>query len=216
MKVSRTDVLELIEAERKNTFLHHLRIFFFGGYRPYGSIQSDDIKIWYPHIHNRGFHPIFHFKFNRENHLIHISAKLNPAGYFFAFLPFLGILLTGCYLIFTSDYTREYWLLLLLGIIVFSLLFLILRSSYKFETKKQLKQILKILDVETEKEAPEKEWTFSKILTRLFLYPFCVGLFLLGFFVAIPAKQYYLTFFCFTIPVFYFYIDLRILFTRKS
>lgn len=215
LKITKEDVRALIEVERENTLLQHLRGIIFKSYFPMGTITSDKIEIWQPHSFLT-FYPVYTFQFNSENKIQDFTYRLNPASKGIAYLPLIFLFGVSCFLIISNDFSFLNMIMVLSGGIIYTLLYLILRASYKFETKKQLRQIFEVLKVEVAEEPPEKEWTFSKIMTRLFLYPFCIGLFSLGIYLLISGNQYILMIPCLMIPVFYFYVDLKILFKKKT
>jgi len=85
-------------------------------------------------------------------------------------------------------------------------------SSKNIQLAKQARS--KILDAETE-EKPAKEWSTSKILTRLFIYPFCLALILFSIFGMIPDGKFILAIPILAIVGVYLYSDLKIILKSK-
>lgn len=214
MEVTKKDIESLIEIHRSDTYFNHFRNLFTRDWRPTGAIGINEIKIWNPNFWNSSFYPIFHFKFNDSDHLIDITDRLNPVDKTIAFLPMVGLCTAIIYGLVTQEYDRGIWLLIGLGIIVYCLLFLVLRSNYRFEKEQQLEQIFEVLDIETEEKEPEKEWTLKKIITRLFIYSFTIGIIVLGVDIAlnnIDLKGIIALVITALICLGYIYIDIRIL-----
>ena len=84
---------------------------------------------------------------------------------------------------------------------------------------KNLVDVKKDIPVQEKKERPIKEWTFKKIIIRLFAYPFC--LFLIGFgvymiFNPVNWKSQAVGIGAMTIASIYFYMDLKMIMKNKS
>ena len=84
---------------------------------------------------------------------------------------------------------------------------------------KNLKEVKQDIPVQEKIEKPEKEWTFKKIVIRLFLYPFC--LFLIGFgvymiFNPVNWKTQGAGIGAIVFASIYLYSDLKIIIEKKS
>jgi len=216
MEVTKNDVEKLIELRKENTFLNHLSNVFSQDFRPKGEIGQSEIKVWRQNMWNATFYPIFTFEFNTNNHLINITAKLNPIG-----KMLIGIFtLIFLYLILPKNLydfeLKENWLIIAIIIVFVSIIILVARMLYNFEKKNQLEQILEILDVEVEEKKPEKEWSLKNILIRLFTYPFCLFLIGLNIFLIIPNRQYILALGTFGFVGFYLFADIKMILKNKK
>tara|TARA_R110002049_G_scaffold290250_1_gene473553 strand:- start:7821 stop:8519 length:699 start_codon:yes stop_codon:yes gene_type:complete len=174
MEVTKKDVEKLIELRKENTFLNHLWNVFSRDMRAKGQINQNNTKVWNQNIWNMTFYPIFTFEFNSKNHLTNIRTELNPVG-----KTLIGIILIGLiWLIFPKDLSEfdlaDNWQMATFLAIFSFLIVWVAKKLYRFEKQNQLEQIFEILDVETEKKKPEKEWSLKNILIRLFTYPFSI------------------------------------------
>ena len=79
MEITKQDVENIIEIRKKNTFLTHLGLFFYGDLVYYGEVKRSEIFIWSQnYFHTINITPVFTFKFNANNHLVEIKSSLNP------------------------------------------------------------------------------------------------------------------------------------------
>ena len=216
MEITKKEIEKLIELRKEDTFLNHFWNILSRNYQPTGEVGRTEIKIWRQSIWNSTFYPIFIFELNANNHLVNIKDKINPIGKLFFVLFVAGQL----YLLLPrtlpqADYLLS-WVPFLVGFAFLWILILIGRSLYRFEKKNQLKQIFEILDIETEPEKIEKEWSLKNILIRSFTYPFCLFLIFLSIFLYIPEGQYLLTFGTLAMVGFYLVSDLRMILRKKT
>ena len=216
MEITKKDIEELIEVRKENTFLNQLRNVFSRDFRPKGEIGWNEIKVWKQNMWNDTFYPIFTFELNANNHLTNITDKLNPVG-----KTIIGLFIFGfLYFVFPKNPT-EYdfisnWPIIAFIIVFASIFVLLARMIYRFEKQNQLEEIFEILDMEVEKKKPEKEWSFKRILIRLFTYPFCLFLIGLNIFLIIPNGQYILAAGSFIFVGFYLISDLKMIFRKKT
>lgn len=216
MKVTKKDVEKLIEVRKENSFFNHFWNVLIYDFRPKGEIRSNEIKVWRQNMWNMTFYPVFTFEFNTNNHLTNIKDEINPIG-----KTFIGILLIGfVYLISPnnlSDFDFVDHLPFVAFILIFaSIIFLVVRMVYRFEKQNQLEQIFEILDIEVEEKKPEKEWNLKKIITRLLLYPFCIGLLFLAIFYLFPNGKVFMGIGSLAFAGMYLYSDIKILITKKT
>ncbi len=161
-------------------------------------------------------YPIFIFKFDSRNHLINITSKLNPVGKLFNGL----IALSFIFFVFprnTSDFEiLENWKILCLIILIVLLATYFAYKVYSFEKRNQLEQIYEILDIEIEESNNNKERTITKVMTRVLLYPFCLGLIILAVFHLFPTGEIILAIGSLAISGTYLFSDIKILLERKT
>lgn len=216
MEVTKKDVEKLIEVRKEDSFFHHFWNVLVYDFRPKGDIRPNQVKVWRQNLWNMTFYPIFTFEFNANNHLTNIKDEVNPIG-----KTFIGLLLLGfLYLIMPKnlsgiDFIEE------LPFIAFILIFasitaMVVRMVYRFEKQNQLEQIFEILDIEVAEKKPEKEWTLKKIITRLLLYPFCIGLLLFAIFYLFPNGKVTMGIGSLTFAGMYLYSDIKILIGKKT
>ncbi len=212
MEITKSDILKLIKNNKVDNFWNHFIYVVKRDFKPTGEVKENQIKFWQQGIWAGPFYPIYTFELNSQNHLINISNKLNPVGkilYFTFPLWYISLFIINI----MDDFILREFIILLIIILVFSIIyFLITKKIYNYEKEEQLKEIYEILEIETEKEIIEREWTKNKIITRLFTYPFCFLLICLNIFFLIPDGQIFLSLGSLGIVVVYLYSDLKILF----
>ncbi len=215
-EITKKDVIKLIEVRKEDTLLTHLKCFILNKTLAMGEVGNRKIKIWNPNLWNRLFYPIFEFEFNTENHLIKISNRLNPASKIFIFLIAFLSFFTFMIPIYSNFHLPQglYYIIFISSFLL--LIFYVFYKKYKFEKKNQLEHIYEILDIETEKENPENEWTLGKIITRLLLYPFSISIISLAILFMIPNGNYSVAFGCIAIFGTYLFIDLKTLLKKNK
>ncbi len=216
MEITKKEIEQLIELRKEDTFLNHFWNILSRNYQPTGEVGRTEIKVWRQNIWNSTFYPIFIFELNANNHLVNIKDKINPFGKLFFVLFVTGQL----YLLLPrtlpqADYLLS-WVPFLVVFAFLSILILIGRSLYRFEKKNQLKQIFEILDIETEPEKIEKEWSLKNILIRSFTYPFCLFLIVLNIFLILPEGKYFLALGTLSMVGFYLVTDLKMILRKKT
>ena len=147
MKITKSDILKLIENEKSDTVWNHFLHVLSIDYKPTGEIQNNQIKIWRQGIFIGAFYPVYTFELNSENQLIKISDKLNPIGKILYLMLPLGF----SFLFFSNvfgdfEYKKSLISVGIILIFVFAYIF-ISRKIYRFEKKEQLKQIYSILNI---------------------------------------------------------------------
>jgi len=216
LEITKKDIEKLIELRKENTFLNHLLNVFSRDFQPKGEIGRNEIKVWRQNLWNMTFYPVFTFEFNANNHLTNIKDKLNPIG-----KTFIGIILLGfLYLIFPKNLSDfdfiANWPIAAFIAVFAVLIVMVARMVYRFEKQNQLEQIFELLDIEIEEKKPEKEWTLKKIITRILMYPFCIGLILFAVLYLFPKGKIILAIGSLVISGMYLYADLKILIGKKT
>lgn len=210
MEITKSDIIKLIEEKRTDNFSTHLVTIFKRDFRPAGEVRNYEIRVWRQHGWNRTFYPIFKFDFNKEEKLVNISDRLNPAGkVFFAFLCVL-FSIPWLYWVFEDFDFLTHWIQVLGWIVFMAILFFIAFKAYQVEKEIQLDQIYEIVDMEVNK-TPEKEWSSAKIITRLVMYPLSIFLVIVNILVIIPRGGYLVAIVFFGLIGAYLYSDLKIL-----
>ena len=214
MEITKTDVEKLIEIKQKDTFLNHWLNVFLRDFRVKGEISRNKILIWKQGFWNMTFYPVFIFEFNANMHLIKISDKQNPIGKtvtVIAFLPMVFVVLSQL----ENGFLESWKAFLFIGIFI-ALLVLFARKVYHYEKQNQLEFIYETLDIEVENKKTAKEYTIKKFLTRLVLYPVCIGLIFLAIFLLIPNNEIIMSIGALAISIAYLFSDLKILNSKKN
>ncbi len=216
MNITKEDIEKLIEVKKDDTLINHFLTIVKRDFRATGQIERNKIKIWSQGPWNSTFYPIFEFKLNSQNHLIDITDKLNPIGKIF----YSGFLLGLISFFLTRNWSdfnlQEYLMPLVIGLIFITIFLLIINNIYRFEKKQQLKEIFEILDIELDATEPEREWTLTKIITRVFMYPICIFLIIVNIFILIPQGEIIPMIGSLGIVGTYLYTDLKILLKKKT
>jgi amino acid permease len=189
------DIEKLIVQNKKSNLKNHWNDAFHYNTTKYsGEIKPNKLLIWRSSHFLRGSYPIFHLTFDTNNKLNGIKTEKNP------YHKLLNKITIGILVIFilglclSTDFKTA--IIGTVGIVVIGfLLRLVLGKSKKYETKllaDELKQDIEKLEQVNNpelinkpkselKKEKVKEWTFTKVLTRLILYPFCLFILYLCF-----------------------------------
>ncbi|MCL5130519.1 hypothetical protein [Algibacter sp. L4_22] len=186
--VEKKDIEKLIIQNKKSTLKNHWNDAFFYNTTKYsGEIKPNELLIWRSAHFLRGAYPIFHLTFGKNAELNGIKTEKNPYHKLLNKISIGFFIVLALVLLFTTEFKTA-----IIGIIGFSvigtLLHLVMSKAKKYETKiltDELKQAIENIERENNpelinkpktelKKEKIKEWTFSKILTRLLLYPFCL------------------------------------------
>ncbi|MGG5487512.1 hypothetical protein [Gaetbulibacter sp. PBL-D1] len=182
------NIEKLIVQNKKSNLKNHWNDAFFYNTTKYsGEIKPNELLIWRSSHFLRGAYPIFHLTFDQNNKLNGIKKEKNPYHKLLnkITIGFLIVLISGLFL--STDLKMA--VIGTIGISVIGLLLrLVLGKAKKYETKlltDELKEAIENIEqannpVQINKPKSEsktekvKEWTFTKVLTRLLLYPFCL------------------------------------------
>lgn len=224
--IRKEDLTKLIARERKNTFFSHFKIFFSLDFtKYYGEIKKDEILLWSSSYWLRFNYPIFILKFNEDNILEGIRLEKNPLNKVLGKLLFL---VTGSFITFFATILQlKAAIIIILVLIVFSLFFyLLLINQINFEKRNMTLDLKKdIYSIERKGNPslaapPEseidysKEWTLAKILLRVILYPFCLGLIYISITLILPSDKPFYALLGIGVGLSYLVADLRILFKK--
>ena len=216
MEINKTEVEKLIEINKKDNFFNHLWNVASRDFSAKGEIKSNEIRVWRQNFWNMTFYPVFIFQFNSKQHLINISSKINPIGKLFNLLILLSFI-SSFFLVSLDNFEiLKDWKIIALFTLIMLLGIYFAYKVYSFERRNQLDQIFEILDIEVAKTKEEKESSILKIITRILLYPFCIGLILFALFYLIPIGEIFLALGSLAVGGTYLYSDLRILLERKT
>ncbi|KQC33207.1 hypothetical protein AAU57_07685 [Nonlabens sp. YIK11] len=184
--VQKSDVEKLIVQTKKSNLLNHWNdTLFYNTTRYSGEIKDKEILLWRSYRFLRGDYPVFHLSFDENEILSEIKLERNP---FIIFLRKFVIGVSALLIIFMflaadlgTAVAYTIWV-----IIIIALLSLVLgisrRSTVKYLTN-ELRQAIESFEKSKNEELNKssitnpddglkKEWTSSKILIRLILYPF--------------------------------------------
>ena len=185
--VEKKDIEKLIVQNKKSTLKNHWNDAFFYNTTKYsGEIKPNEVLIWRSSHFLRGAYPIFHLNFDQNDKLNGIKTEKNPYHKLLKKIT-IGVLIIFISGLFLSTELKTA-IIGTIGIaLLVTLLSLVLGKYKRYETKlltDELKEAIENIEQlnnpefvnksksESKKEKV-KEWTFTKVLTRLLLYPFC-------------------------------------------
>lgn len=203
--VEKKDIEKLIIQNKKSTLKNHWNDAFFYNTTKYsGEIKPNELLIWRSAHFLRGAYPIFYLTFDQNGELNGIKKEQNP---FYKLLNKISIgffIVLALVLLFTTEFKTA--IIGIIGIsIIGTLLHLVMSKVKKYETKiltdelkeaienierKNNPELIKIPKTELKKEKV-KEWTFTKVLIRLLLYPFCLLMLYLCILMIFNPDPYY-------------------------
>ncbi|TLF39753.1 hypothetical protein [Maribacter aurantiacus] len=215
MEITKSDIVKLIEEKQTNSFTTHLLAVLKSDCRPSGEIMDREIRVWRQNGWNKVFYPIFKFDLNKDGHLINISDKINPVGRIIYVLLCALFSIPWLNWVFEDFEISSHWVQIFGWVIFLGIFILVGLKVYRMEKKIQLEQIYDILDIETDKKI-EKEWSWSKIITRLIMYPLSIFLIIVNVLFIIPKGQFILTIISLGLVGVYLYTDLKILMRKKT
>lgn len=186
--VEKKDIEKLIIQNKKSTLKNHWNDAFFYNTTKYsGEIKPNELLIWRSAHFLRGAYPIFHLTFDQNEKLNGIKTEKNP---FYKLLNKISIgffIVLALVLLFTTEFKTA--IFGIIGItLIGTLLHLVLSKAKKYETNILTDELKNAIENIERKNNPKlinkpkaelkkekvKEWTFTKILTRVILYPFCL------------------------------------------
>lgn len=186
--VEKKDIEKLIIQNKKSNLKNHWDDAFFYNTTKYsGEIKQKEILIWRSSHFLRGVYPIFHLTFDENNKLNGIKTEKNPYHKLLNKIVIGFFILIVLLLLLANEFKTAVFGII--GISIFGiLLHLFMSKSKKYETKLLTDELKASIENIEQTNNPElikkpktelkrekvKEWTFTKILTRLLLYPFCL------------------------------------------
>lgn len=186
--VEKKDIEKLIIQNKKSTLKNHWNDAFFYNTTKYsGEVKPNEILIWRSAHFLRGAYPIFHLTFDQNAELNGIKKEKNPYHKLLNKISIGFLIVLAFVLLFTTEFKTA--IIGIIGIsVIGTLLHLVMSKAKKYETKiltDELKEAIENIERENNpelinkpktelKKEKVKEWTFTKILTRLILYPFCL------------------------------------------
>ena len=185
--LEKKDIEKLIIQNKKSNLINHFNDALIYNTTKYsGEIKPNELLIWRSSHFLRGAYPIFRLTFDQNGKLNGIKTEKNPYYKLLNKISIVFLIVLDLILIFATEFKPA--VLSITGISLFAFFFyLLFFNAIKFETKiltEELKEAIEKIEKENN-PAPEnitkaqltkekiKEWTFTKILTRLLLYPFC-------------------------------------------
>jgi len=186
--VEKKDIEKLIIQNKKSTLKNHWNDAFFYNTTKYsGEIKPNKLLIWRSAHFLRGAYPIFHLTFDQNDELNEIKTEKNPYHKLLNKISIGFVIVLALVLLFTTEFKTAIFGIIGISVIG-TLLHLVMSKAKKYETKiltNELKDAIENIERENNielinkpktelKKEKVKEWTFTKVLTRLFLYPFCL------------------------------------------
>lgn len=223
--VTKQEIEQLVIKQKESNLKNHFHTAWNRDSTTYtGEIKKNVILLWKSSSFMRSIYPIFTLNFDDNGILKNIVIHQNPLHkYFNLFLIVVLIsVLTSQFILF--DISQA--LLQIAVILVMSLLlYFLLRKINNFEKENlidELKHVIKQIEKtkgsneEISENVLEKEWTLSKILTRLVLYPFCLFIIYISITEFIPCGKLNRAILGISIPLVYITTDLKILLSNKT
>jgi hypothetical protein len=186
--VEKKNLEKLIVQNKKSTLKNHWNDAFFYNTTKYsGEIKPNELLIWRSAHFLRGAYPIFHISFDQNGKLNGIKKEKNPYHKLLNKISIGFFSVLALILLFTTEFKTA--IIGIIGIsVIGTLLHLVMSKAKKYETKiltDELQEAIENIERENNpeliskpktklKKEKVKEWTFTKILTRLILYPFCL------------------------------------------
>ena len=186
--VEKKDIEKLIIQNKKSTLKNHWNDAFFYNTTKYsGEIKPNELLIWRSAHFLRGAYPVFHLTFDQNGELNGIKTEKNPYQKLLNKISIGFFIVLALVLLFTTEFKIA--IIGIIGIsVIGTLLNLVMSKAKKYETKILTDELKDAIENIERKNNPElinkpktelkkekvKEWTFTKILTRLLLYPFCL------------------------------------------
>lgn len=199
--ITKEDIKQLIVEEKRSTLSSHLQIFFSWDFtRYYGEVKKNKILLWSSSYWLRLNYPVFLLRFDENDVLEGIKLENNP---FNKVIRKLIPLIIGCFIIsFFMFLKLKAAITISMIFTVFSLIFyLLIKNQLNFEKKNMLYDLRNdlfqleqtnnpsLVPQSKHETEPSKEWTFSKIFLRIFLYPFCLGLIYISITSMLPSEK---------------------------
>ncbi|WP_459209249.1 hypothetical protein [Aquimarina rhabdastrellae] len=182
------DIEKLIVQNKKSNLKNHWNDSFFYNTTKYsGEIKQNELLIWRSSHFLRGVYPIFHLTFDQNDKLKGIKTEKNPYHKLLSKIT-IGVLIVFISSLFLLFDFKPAIIGTIVILFILALLILVLGKSRKYETKLltvELKEAIENIEhlnnpdfvnkpkSESKKEKV-KEWTFTKVLTRFLIYPFCL------------------------------------------
>ncbi|SDY14452.1 hypothetical protein SAMN05444411_1382 [Lutibacter oricola] len=185
MKSHKDKIDKKIDLKRENTLWNHILTRLFHRGETIADKKKNSYIIWTSNLWTGGFYPIFKIKFNENKEIVKIETELSLYGKLCLTLLILIItIFTTFFLIIPAiEHYRKINFFFLIPVLLYSLLifgfYIIILRIYYLEKRYLVEDLKIIVGVETKeniekKEFNKKEGTFSKIIGRIFLYPFSV------------------------------------------
>lgn len=185
-------MIKHIHTYKKNTLLTH---FWFINDRPFtGHIDgiNNSIYLWSSSFWARKVYPVFKLSFDKEDKLINIEHSINKFGKFTTYLAIGLYVLVIIYIIYNAKLTQAFTSFLVVSSLVLFILIFLPKSIYRFETGVAYKKLCDVIGIDITPTILKKKeaFTFSKVLSRLILYPLSLILIFISCYFFFPEHQY--------------------------
>ncbi len=184
--VEKKDIEKLVVQKKKSNLKNHWKDSqSYNSTKYSGEIRQNEILLWRSAHFIRGVYPIFHLTFDQNNKLKEIKMEKNPFHIFLNRIMAIFFILLTLTIFFSGDLKPAILTVLAFTIIGY-LMHLLLTNSKTFETKILIEELKVTIESIEHSNNPEittrrklqdenvNEWSFSKIMTRILIYPFCI------------------------------------------
>ncbi|MBF4464999.1 hypothetical protein [Flavobacterium sp. LC2016-12] len=226
--VDKKDIEKLIIQSKKSNLITHFKDSQSYNTTKYsGEIRNNEILIWRSAYFIRGVYPIFHLTFDQNNKLKEIKMEKNPFNIFLDRVTIVVLIILIVTVFISTNLITTIFAILAITLIGF-LMRLLLSKSKIFETKiliEELKTTINNLEgLNNSKQKKDQnlenekvnEWSFSKIMSRILIYPFCVILIWLSVTLMIPEGKIIEGIFAIIVGLAYPISDLLIIINKKN
>lgn len=226
--VDKEDIEKLIIQNKKSNLINHFKDSQSYNTTKYsGEIRNNEILIWRSAYFIRGVYPIFHLTFDENNKLKEIKMEKNPFNIFLDRVTIAVLIILIVTVFISTNLITTVFAILALTLIGF-LMRLLLSKSKIFETKILIKELKTTIDslegLNNSKQKKDQnlenekvnEWSFSKIMSRILIYPFCVILIWLALTLMIPAGKIIEGIFAIIVGLAYPISDLLLIINKKN
>lgn len=226
--VDKKDIEKLIIQNKKSNLINHFKDSQSYNTTKYsGEIRNNEILIWRSAYFIRGVYPIFHLTFDQNNKLKEIKMEKNPFNIFLDRATIMVLIILIVTVFISTNLITTVFAILALTLIGF-LMRLLLSKSKIFETKILIEELKTTIDnlegLNNSKQKKDQnlenekvnEWSFSKIMSRILIYPFCVILIWLSLTLMIPEGKIIEGIFAIILGLAYPISDLLIIINKKN
>jgi len=227
--VEKKDIEKLIIQSKTSNLKNHWKDSFFYNTTKYsGEIKHNKLLIWRSSHFLRGAFPIFRLTFDQNNTLNGIQTEKNQYHKLRNKITIGFLILAVLALLLTTELRTAIFGIIVIFIITF-LLHSVMSNINTYETKiltEELKEAIEYIEHLKNPElkpAPKtesikvklKEWTFTKVLTRLLLYPFCFLIIWFSIAVFISEGKTFYGIFGIIVALAYPFADILLIFKNK-
>ena len=226
MKTHKEKIDKLITLEKENNLINHILTSLFNKGDTIAEKNENEYTIWTSNYWVGTFYPIFKISFNENGEILKIKPELSLNGKLWRII-FGGLLLSFFVFLLIIPIVEnfrnfDFTTLLILGI--FSFLgygfIWVFKRIYDNETKYLLNELKIVVGLDSkeniEKNENEKnEWTFKKVVSRIFIYPFAIFIIIISIY-GIYKGTYIRGIFGISIALAYLFSDIKIIRKKRK